>query len=497
VAVESYNWSDFAALAPAITLVVGSCALLLSEVFLTSRNRGYQAGLSVVFAVAAGLFAFQDLSVSPRDLFGGFLRLDAFGSFIALLICFAIALTSLFASSHMKELASERGEYHALAHLAGAGMILLAQATDLITMFVAIEVMSLATYALTAYLRSSARPAEAGLKYFILGSFSSAVLLYGSALAYGAAGSTRLSDIAKLTAVTSESNVLVLTALALIVAGFLFKIAAVPFHMWAPDVYEGAPTTITGFMAAAVKTAAIAALLRTLFVAFGPTAFAIGPKGNGGWAAAIAVIAYLTMIGGNLLAIAQRSVKRMLAYSSISHAGYLLVAVVAGATPSVRAEATSAALFYLAAYTVTALGAFAIVAALERRGGREIDDDTRYDGLAQRHPALALAMAIFMLSLAGVPPTAGFMGKLFVLRAALDADLIGLTVVGVLTSVAGLYYYLRVIVLMYMRPAVEGDTVPARSIGMGVGLTITAVATVLFGIGPSLLTGLAQAAGLE
>jgi NADH-quinone oxidoreductase subunit N len=494
VAVESYNWSDFAALGPVVALVVGACVLLISEVFLTSRNRGYQVGVSVVFATIAGLLAFSNISVPARDLFGGFARLDAFGSFTAVIVCFSIALTSLFADSSLKELASERGEFHALAQLAGAGMILLAQATDLITLFIALEVMSLATYALSSYLRTSPRPAEAAMKYFILGSFSSAVLLYGTALAYGAAGSTRLADIARISAAKDGPTPLLLAAIALVAAGFLFKVAAVPFHMWAPDVYDGAPTTVAGFMAGGVKAAAVSALLRTLYVAFGSKLVAVGADGNHGWASALTVIAYLTMVGGNLLAIAQKSVKRMLAYSSISHAGYLLVAVAVGGNTAFRQEATSAALFYLAAYTATALGAFAVVAALEKRGGRDIDDDTRYDGLSQREPVLALAMAVFMLSLAGIPPTAGFMAKLFIFRAALDANAYGLAVVGVLTSVAGLYYYLRVVVLMYMRPSAEGAAVPARTLAMGIGLAIAAGVTLFFGIGPNWLSTIATSA---
>ncbi len=490
---ESYNIKDLAALMPVIVLVTGGCVLLLSEVFLKSKNREYQPWLSALFGTIAAYLSWSNISEPARDIFGGFGRADPFGAFAAMLICVALVLTSLFAASSLRELRSERGEFHALAQFAAAGMILLAQTTDLVTLFVALEVLSLATYALTAYLRNSARPAEAALKYFVLGSFSSAIFLYGAALAYGAAGSTRLNDIAKATAVGSMTPLL-FAALALITAGFLFKVAAVPFHMWAPDVYEGAPTTVTGFMAAGVKTAAVAAMIRTLFVAFGSRDAALGPTGIHGWAGTIAFVAYLTMIGGNLLALAQRSVKRMLAYSSISHAGYLLVAVSAGAEARIRGEATQAALYYLAAYTFTALGAFAVCAALERRDGPEVDDDTRYDGLAQRRPALALAMTIFMLSLAGIPPTAGFAAKLFVFRAALDAKAIGLAVTGVLTSLAGLYYYLRVVVAMYMKPSAEGAVVPPARAAMGLGLAIAAVATLAFGIGPGPLAELAKVA---
>jgi NADH-quinone oxidoreductase subunit N len=485
-----YNWADFGAISPVIVLVLGGSALLLSEVFLKSGNRGYQSWVSAALAVLAGVLAFGQFGDPARDLFGGFARLDGFGAFAGVLVCFALALTSLIAGAHLKEHAAERGEFHGLAHLGAAGMILLAVATDLLTMFVALEVMSLATYALTAWLRHSPRPAEAGLKYFVLGSFSSAIFLYGASLAYGFAGSTRLVDLAAAVQGGAQPG-LVGPALALIAAGFFFKVAAVPFHSWAPDVYQGAPTPVTGFMAAGVKVAAFGALLRVFFVGFGSTP-EVGLPAD--WYSMTAVLAILSMVIGNLLALAQKSIKRMLTYSSISHAGYILVGVAAGAHEPSRQLATQATLFYLAAYTATAVGAFAVVAALEKRGGRELDDDTRYDGLAQRYPALALAMAVFMLSLAGIPPTAGFAGKLLVFRAAINADAISLAVIGLLSSVIGLYYYLRVVVVMYFRPVSGEQVVPLRTTAFGLGLGAAAVATVVFGVGPGWLSELARTA---
>lgn len=485
-----YNWADFGAMAPVIVLVVGGCSLILSEVFLTSRNRGYQAGLSAAFAIAAALIAFSSSDEPARELFGGYSRFDAFGAYATTIICASLALFSLVGGAHMKALASERGEFHGLAQFGAAGMVMLATATDLVTMFVALEVMSLAVYALTAWVRSSARPAEAALKYFILGSFASAIFLYGASLVYGAAGSTKIADIA-----ATQPSELLAAGLALLAGGFLFKVAAVPFHTWAPDVYDGAPTSVTGFMAAGVKAAAFAAFVRVLYAAFGSEALALGTgEGRGGWFEALKWIAIATMVVGNVLAVAQKSVKRMLAYSSISHAGYLLVGVAVGATASVREAAIQSTLFYLAAYAATSVGAFAIVASLEKRGGRETDDDDRYEGLAQRQPALALAMAIFMLSLAGIPPTAGFAAKLFIFRAALDANEILLTVVGLLSSVAGLFYYLRVIVLMYMRPSSDTAPVAPRSAQLALGLGFAVAATVLFGLMPSWLSDYAKAA---
>src|SRR5207248_7780180 len=348
-----------------------------------------------------------------------------------------------------ESLRATRGEFYALALFSAAGMCLLAQATDLIVIFISLEVMSLAVYALCAYLRRGKRPAEAAFKYFILGSFASAIFLYGAALAFGATGSTRLADVAAAlrSGGPSGASALLYAAVALLASGFAFKVAAVPFHMWVPDVYDGAPAPVTGFMAAGVKAAAFATLVRILVSGFGEATAAQG------WRDLIVWLALLTMLTGNLLAIPQRSVKRMLAYSSIAHAGYLLVSVAAMGAQAGRPDALEGLLFYLASYGATVIGAFGVVAIIERKLAMTGlgDDLSSWAGLSERHPALAAAMSLFMVSLAGVPPTAGFMGKVVVFRSAVAAGLTPLAVFGVLTSVAGLYYYLRVVVYVYMR----------------------------------------------
>jgi NADH-quinone oxidoreductase subunit N len=369
-------------------------------------------------------------------------------------------------------------------------MSLLGMASDFLVGFIGIETMSLATYALAAYLRRGKRPAEAAFKYLVLGAVSSSLFLYGSALLYGATGSTLFSDLAK-----GHGSALLLAGLGLVAAGVAFKVAAVPFHTWTPDVYEGAPTPVTAFMAAGVKTAAFALLARIfLAAASGPAAQA---SAFGGIIAALAV---LTMIFGNLLALPQRSVKRMLAYSSIAHAGYLLVGVVSAGAAGAREKALSGVLFYLAVYSATAIGAFAVVGFLERRtrGDDEpIDpwDLQRFAGLAARRPGLAFAMAVFLLSLAGIPPTAGFLGKLYIFQAAIGAELYGLAVLGILTSVLGAYYYLRVVVYMYMRPP-EGEPEALRSPSMAVAVVAAVAVVVLLGIVADPVVRLAQAAGL-
>ncbi|WP_375770817.1 NADH-quinone oxidoreductase subunit N [Archangium gephyra] len=499
--------ADFLPMLPAIILVVGACILLLSEVFLTATSsRGYQAVLSTATSVIAGFVSLSLLAEPAREVFLGFGAMDPFSSFLTFIVCVSLALASLTAAGFLRKRGAERGEFYALMLFAGAGMSLLGLSNELITIFVNVEVLSIATYALTSYLRRGTRPSEAGFKYFILGAFSSAVLLYGSALLYGATGTTLLSDMAQpLRSAMVNNAALVYAGAVLVAAGFAFKVAAVPFHMWTPDVYEGAPTPVTALMSAGVKAAAFVALVR-VFVSVGNGIDAQLPF------AIFSTLALLTMVAGNLLAIPQRNVKRMLAYSSIAHAGYLLLGVAAlftatpgqefkllgasglvGASPEAvaRVEALRGILYYLLAYTFTAVGAFGVVSLLERREDEEKGtawDLERFSGLAQRRPGWAFAMAAFMLSLAGIPPTIGFIGKLILFRAAVDAGLVGLTIIAVLSSAAGAYYYLRVVVYMYMRPVPEGAHTLERSWMTEVALVVSTVAVVLLGIIPGPLT---------
>ncbi len=479
---------DFAALLPVAILVAGGLVLLVSEVFLVSGRRGYQSILTVAFAVAAALAA---AALPSRSLFGGQATSDGFSVFVTVTVCAGLALSALVGAGWLQALGAERGEFYALALFGASGMVLLGMATDFLVAFIAIEVMSLATYSLAAYLRRGRRPAEAAFKYFILGAFSSALFLYGSALVYGNAGSTLFSDVSR-----SPATPLLLAGMGLVAAGLAFKVAAVPFHAWTPDVYEGAPTPVTAFMAAGVKTAAFAVLAR-VFLAVAPAT----PVPGASPAAVVTVLAILTMFFGNLLALPQRNVKRMLAYSSIAHAGYLLVGVVAAGEAAARQQALSGMLFYLAAYTATVIGAFTVVAALERRG-RTPDEEPadawdldRFSGLARRRPALAFAMAVFMVSLAGVPPTAGFIGKLLIFQAAVGAHAYALAIVGVLTSALGAYYYLRVVVYMYMRPAETAEPGIA-SPAIAVAVAVAVVAVIWLGVGPEPIAMLARSAGV-
>src|SRR5919197_6509672 len=474
--------ADFAALLPIGILVMGALVLLMSEVFLTSGGRGYQAALTVLTAALAAVAA---LTATPAGrIFGGQAVIDSFSVFVTVTVCAAVALSALVGAPWLKARLAERGEFYALALFAASGMALLGIASDLLVTFVAIEIMSLSTYAMAAWMRRGRKPAEAAFKYFLLGAFSSALLLYGAALVYGATGSTLFADIPR------ASGGLVVIGLGLVGAGLAFKIAAVPFHLWTPDVYEGAPTPVTAFMAAGVKTAAFAVLVRVLVAVW--SGAGASTSGFGGVVAALAI---LTMLFGNLLALPQRSVKRMLAYSSVAHAGYLLVGVLAAGAAGGRAAAPSSVLFYLAVYTATVIGAFAVVGAMERSAAPDEEpsdpwDLSRVAGLARSRPGMAFVMAVFMLSLAGIPPTAGFVAKLLVFKAAITAQAYGLAIAGVLTSALGAYYYLRVVVYMYMRPA-EGVDESIASPALSLGLAVAAIAVVLLGIGPEPIASLA------
>ncbi|CAM3283271.1 NADH-quinone oxidoreductase subunit N [Corallococcus sp. ZKHCc1 1396] len=508
--------ADFLPLLPAIIMVVAASILLLSEVFLSATaSRGYQAVLTVAAAAASGAVAVGLMFEPPQEVFLGFGVLDPFSSFLTLVVSVGLGLAALSAVGFLRKRGAERGEFYALMLFASAGMSLLAMSTEFITIFVNIEVLSIATYALTAYLRRGTRPSEAGFKYFILGAFSSAILLYGAALLYGATGTTKLNDmVVPLQQALNGNPALVYVGAVLIAAGFAFKVAAVPFHMWTPDVYEGAPTPVTALMSAGVKAAAFASLVRVFLTVCKGMDPALPLT-------LFATLALLTMVAGNLMAIPQRNVKRMLAYSSIAHAGYLLLGVAAlfvaapgesfrvlsassltGGTPLdvARSDALRGILYYLLAYTFSAAGAFAMVSALERREDEEKGtawDLERFAGLAQRRPGWAFAMAAFMLSLGGIPPTVGFMSKLLIFQAAIDVGLVGLTIVAVLSSAAGAYYYLRVVVYMFMHPVPEGAQPLERNWGTEAALVISTVAVVLLGILPGHVTDwLAQAGTL-
>jgi len=394
----------------------------------------------------------------------------------------AAALTVLISFRYLEREQLLVPEYYVLLIFGTLGMMVMAAGADLMVIFLGLELMSVAVYVLAGLDRRRARSAEAALKYFLLGAFASGFLLYGIALAYGATGTTNLSLIGAQGAIMGRPSVMLLAGLALLIVGFAFKIAAVPFHMWAPDVYDGSPTPVTAFMATGVKAAAFAALFRVLNQAFGPVA---------AWHDILWWLAVVTMIGGNLFALGQRSLKRMLAYSSVAHAGYLLVAVTARG-----AAGTSAFLVYVIAYTLMSLGAFAVLTAKGRGGESDVMIDD-LAGLAGERPWLAFALAVCMLSLLGFPGTAGFIGKWYILIAATSAGQNTLAAILVLTSVVSAGYYLPVIMAMYMKPQpVEHAHVDVTLDRWGrTALTVVVVGLLLFGVWPNRLLDLARSAG--
>jgi NADH-quinone oxidoreductase subunit N len=469
---------EWAPLMPILTVTTAALAVLVVDLFLEGPDREALAWLSLFGLVVTGVVSAVLWGRDVKTL-AGTIALDDYAVFFDLLFAIASGLCVMMAVDYLATTRVRGGEYYSLVLFATAGMMTMAAATDLIVIFLGLEVMSIAVYVLAGVWRSEIRSNEAALKYFLLGAFATGFLLFGIALVYAATRTTRLEAIADfLGRNPSESKELLALGVGLLVVGFGFKVAAVPFHVWTPDVYEGAPTSVTVLMAVGVKAAAFAAFARVFLVAIAEV--------SADWSQVLWWLAVATMTVGNVLAISQSNVKRMLAYSSIAHAGYLLVAMVAGG------EAGGAALlFYLLAYAATNLGAFGIVMALAR-SGEPNEEIERYAGLAERRPLMALAMAAFMLSLAGVPPLVGFAGKFYVFRAAIESGYVGLAVIGVLNSVVSAYYYIWLIVTMYMRegtlepPALSSRPYLATAIG------IAAVATVLLGVLPGLAFPLAH-----
>jgi NADH-quinone oxidoreductase subunit N len=389
------------------------------------------------------------------------------------------ALTVLISRQYLEDYGKNLGEYYALLLFATVGMMLMAAGAHMIMIFLGLEIMSIAVYVLAGLFREDLRSNEASLKYLILGSFSSAFLLFGMAMLYGAAGGTLfLNELPQRLAADAAAYPMALLSIGLLVVGFGFKVASAPFHMWTPDVYEGAPTSVTAFMAVAVKAAAFAAFARVFFLVF--------PAMKVDWNMLLWVLAVVTMTIGNVAAIAQTNIKRMLAYSSIAHAGYLLVALVAA-----NQLGAVSLLYYLLAYTLMNLGAFGVVILVGRKKDSYLNIYD-YSGLAGQHPVLAAAMALFMFALAGIPPTAGFVGKFYIFSAAVQAGYIWLAIIGVMNSLVSVFYYLRITVLMYMKPA-EADLGPVSfSFAQTAVVAVTAVAVLLIGIFPGYIYDLAM-----
>ncbi|MBN1452425.1 MAG: NADH-quinone oxidoreductase subunit N [Anaerolineales bacterium] len=491
---------DFYVLLPLILLVAWACALLLADLFIPKQRKWLTAmlaafGLAITlgFTISQiGGVAVGFCSTDPNRPNQCMVALDGFSVFVNALLLVSGLLGIALAYGYVKRMGLERGEYYTLMLFSISGMMLMAQAADLITVFLALELLSLPLYVLSAFARPKAESEESGLKYFLLGAFASGFVLYGIALVYGATGSTSLSGIVAAASAgspgpsTGSGGTLLLTVgAALILVGLGFKVAAVPFHMWTPDVYQGAPTAVTAFMAAGAKIAGFAALLRVFATAFPSIATDITPV--------LQAISALTMIVGNLIAISQSDIKRMLAYSSIAHAGYILMAFVPYGNPEVAPVSIAAGLFYLVAYALTNFGAWGVVIALEQKEGRGLAISD-YAGLGRRYPALAAAMTVFMLSLIGFPPTLGLVGKFYLFRAVLSGGYVGLAIIGVVTSLISAYYYLRVVVTMYMQ---DGEPETEREFWLGFTTAGAALVTVIVSLVPGGLFAWASEAVLK
>jgi NADH-quinone oxidoreductase subunit N len=474
-----YSSADLTTALPLIFLTAWACMLLLVAAF--SQRQGLMAvltlaGLLVTAALQLGQFGRE------ADAFGGMFVADGFSAFINLVLLLGGVLTIAVSFDYLKRMGLGRGEYYVLMLFSISGMMLMASAADLIVVFLALELLSIPLYVLAAFARPEARSEEAGLKYFLLGAFASGFLLYGIALVYGATGTTALSGVVAAATAGVQFPVYLALGAGLILVGLGFKVAAVPFHMWTPDVYHGAPTSVTAFMAVGAKAGGFAALLRVFVVAFPSIAEQITPV--------LTVICAATLIIGNLLAISQSNIKRMLAYSSISHAGFILMALVVYGNDAARFDVVASALFYLLTFAFASFGSWAVVMMIEQEEGRGLEFKD-YAGLAKRSPWLAAAMAVFMLSFTGVPPTLGFAGKFFLFRAVLEGGYVGLAIVGMLASLISAYYYLRLIVGMYMQ---SGEPEVHREPWLGITAGATAIGTVvLFFLSQPLFDWAAQA----
>lgn len=475
----------FFTLSPMLVVAFGALLLMLAEALSPPHRRGGIAlgatmvfGAGFAFSIGVWMYGVEDID---KSALAPWLVIDRFAIFFDALLCLGGGLASLLAGGYLREHDMDRGEFYSLMLFSTIGAMMVAAAGDALIVFIGLETMSIGAYALTAFRRTSARSAEGGLKYFLLGAFAAAILLYGFALLYGATGHTDLAGIGEAVKKGGAGTPMVMIALVLVLVGLVFKISAVPFHMWTPDAYEGAPTPATTYMAAVVKAGAFAMLLRVMLTCFGDKA---SMSWSSGWPPALAWIAVITMTVANLIAGQQESVKRMLAYSSIAHAGYLLVGVVA--TMRSPSQGTASVLFYLLTYTASTAGAFGALILCGRRGAEAVTYED-LAGIGRRHPAAALPFSLFLVSLAGLPPTAGFFGKWFVFRAAMDAGFYALTVIAFLNSVIGVYYYLRVMVFMYMREPAAGAPVatPMRSGYVAAALVLSALLVILLGIVPS------------
>lgn len=483
----SLTHEQLAMLMPYLVVSLGAMLTLLGGVFRGFNNKCLAAGLSLV-TVVAGIYSLATIwGEPPVTLFNGMLSADYYSSLFNVVFLGATGLVILGSYAYLEKEGINYAEYYSLALFSCLGMMLLTSSLDLVVLFVALEVMSIGVYVLVGFRRTDVRSNEAALKYFVLGSAASAILLFGIAMIYGATGSMNLTEIGAFVKQHADFNPLLALGAVLVVAGFLFKVATVPFHMWMPDVYEGAPTSVTNLMTTGLKAAAFASFMRVFMsMGFGES---VATSLNVGLHNVLWVVALLTMFLGNVIALTQRNIKRMLAYSSIAHSGYIIIGFISGGHSE---YGFTSVVVYLLAYVIMNIGAFSIVALIGERGDRNTDVQD-YAGLGFRHPVLGFGMSVFMFSMAGIPPTVGFAGKYLIFISAIQAGETTLAILAVLCSAISAYYYLRVIVYMYMKEPLRESTVRFGLADTFVILAATA-ATISFGVFPTILIHAAKKA---
>lgn len=469
--------SAFDAVIPVICVSLAGLFAMLAESFRAKGEKMPIGGLALIGLIGAGVASVLLWDRNASSF--GVVTADNFSLFVNLVLVAIGVLTVLVSGPTVERDGLPAGEYFALVLFAIVGMMLMVQASDLLLLFLALETMSIAVYVLTGLRRDQANASEAAFKYFLLGAFASSFFLYGIAFIYGATGTTHLERAgAAIAAQSMADSPMLLLAVGLLIVGFGFKVAAVPFHSWSPDAYEGAPAVVTGFMSTGVKAAAVASFARVFLSALGPLV--------DDWTPILWAIAAVTMVVGTVVGVVQTSIKRMLAYSSIAHAGYLLVAIIAA-----NDVGKASLLFYLASYAVTNVGAFGIIALLGSRD--QANDELRdYAGLGKTHPGLAALMTIFLLSLGGFPPTAGFIAKWYTFSAAVGQGYYGLAIIGVLSSVVSVFFYLRIVVMMYMTER-DARPVPPQVRGLAMAALVASVIAVLYlGVLPAQVIGWAE-----
>lgn len=471
------NFPDLRPIAPELVVIGSALILILIDLFVKRKETvAYTGIIGTIIALFISIKVYA--MIGPTSAFGGMFILDGYSNFFKLIFYINLILTICISIKYLRIEKASFGEYYALLLLATSGMMIMASAKDLMILYLGLELMSLSTYILVGILRNNLRSNEASIKYFLLGGFSSAFLLYGASLIYGLTGTTDIAAIASFINVNGlAGNKILLLSMVLFAVALGFKIAMVPFHMWAPDVYEGAPTSITAFMSVGPKAAGFAAIGRVFLIAFGSIKIE--------WSAVLIPLAVLSMGVGNIVALSQTNIKRMLAYSSIAHAGYALLGVIVG-----TGEGLSSMMNYMFIYAFMNIGAFAVVIMLRSEGisGEDLSD---YEGLSKSHPLASALMLVFMFSLTGIPPTAGFIAKFYVFMEAIKAGYVSLVVIAVIFSVVSAFFYLRVIMYMYMREPKE-EVVLSSSIPMGIALAVSTFIIFALGVFPSYILNLAR-----